>query len=194
MLPTNDILTEMESDSAYDSSELDTLGSNQNMRSIAEIAREIRGKQAEIDRLESLLKERKREEKALSEEVLPSMMAEIGLNSFELDDGSKISIKPLYGGYIAKLNREVAYEWLRNNQYDDIIKNVVSVQFGRGEDKKAEECLEILAEKGLASQQDTSVHPQTLKAWVKERIENGDDFPMDLFGAYVSQRAIIKRS
>jgi hypothetical protein len=28
---------------------------------------------------------------------------------------------------------------------------------------------------------------------VKERVENGDEFPMELFGAYIGQRATIKK-
>jgi hypothetical protein len=32
----------------------------------------------------------------------------------------------------------------------------------------------------------------TLKAWVKEQVERGNEFPMELFGAYIGLRAIIK--
>ena len=50
-----------------------------------------------------------------------------------------------------------------------------------------------LAEKeGYVPQQNTSIHYQTLRAFVRERVEAGDEFPMDLFGAYVGQRAVIK--
>ena len=50
-----------------------------------------------------------------------------------------------------------------------------------------------LAEKeGILAQQNTTIHSQTLRAFVRERVEAGDEFPMDLFGAYVGQRAVIK--
>ena len=39
--------------------------------------------------------------------------------------------------------------------------------------------------------QKETVHAMTLRAFIKERVESGDDFPMELFGAYVGQRAII---
>jgi len=39
----------------------------------------------------------------------------------------------------------------------------------------------------------TEVHPQTLRAFIKERVEAGEEFPMELFGAWVGQRATIKR-
>ena len=192
----DDILAEMESDSASDESSLDSLNSqkSQGMRSMAEIARAIRNKEAEIGDLEELLKSKKEELRRKSEEELPSMMAELGVNSFELDDGSKVTVRDLYGGYISKPNRDAAYEWLRENNYDDIIKNIIAVQFGRGEDQEAEKYLKILEGHGLLPEQNTSIHPSTLKAWVKERMENGDQFPMDLFGAFVGQRAVVKRS
>ena len=34
----------------------------------------------------------------------------------------------------------------------------------------------------------------TLKAWLRERVEAGDPIPLDLFGAYISTHATIKRS
>ena len=196
MSSANDILAEMESDSTSDESKLDGLTpkNSQRMRSMAEIARAIGNKEAEIGDLEDLLKSKKEELRRQSEEELPSMMAELGINSFELDDGSKVTVRDLYGGYISVPNRDAAYEWLRENNYDDIIKNIIAVQFGRGEDQEAEKYLKILEGHGLLPEQNTSIHPSTLKAWVKERMENGDQFPMDLFGAFVGQRAVVKRS
>ena len=193
MNPNNNILSEMESDSTSDPSKLDTL-SSQNLRSMAEVARAIRDKEAEIESLEKTLKARKEALRKQSEEELPSMMAEIGVNSFELDDGSKVSVRDLYGGHISVANRDAAYVWLRENGFDDIIKNTLSIVFGRGEDQKADHFMKILEGHGLLPEQNTGVHPSTLKAWIKERMEAGDEFPMDLFGAYIGQRAIIKRS
>ena len=76
---------------------------------------------------------------------------------------------------------------------DDIIKNTVMCQFGRGEDDRAKGFAEFAAENGFAPEQKTEIHSQTLRAFVKERIEKGDAFPMELFGAYVGQRATIKK-
>jgi hypothetical protein len=193
MNPNNNILAEMESDSASDPSKLDTLNS-QNLRSMAEVARAIRDKEAEIESLEKTLKARKEDLRKQSEEELPSMMAEIGVNSFELDDGSRVTVKDLYGGHISATNRDAAYQWLRENNFDDIIKNTLSIVFGRGEDQEADRYMKILEGHGLLPEQNTGVHSSTLKAWIKERMEAGDEFPMDLFGAYIGQRAIIKRS
>ncbi len=194
-MDNDDILSEMETDSASDD-KLDSLDpqNSQKMRSMAELARAIRNKETEIDDLESLLKEKKEDLRRQSEEDLPSMMAELGINSFELDDGSRVTVKDLYGGHISLANKDAAYLWLRDNGFDDIIKNTLSIVFGRGEDQKADHYMKILEGYGLLPEQKTGVHPSTLKGWVRERMESGDSFPMDLFGAFVGQRAVIKRS
>jgi len=164
------------------------------LTTVAGMARAIRDKEAEVADLEQKLKVEKKALLKMTDEDLPTMLAEIGLTSMSLDDGSQISVKPTYGASILVDNKPKAYDWLRDNGYDDIIKNTVACTFGRGEDDKASAFKAIAEKEGYFAEQKTDIHPQTLRAFVKERVENGDDFPMELFGAYVGQRAIIKRS
>jgi hypothetical protein len=164
------------------------------LTTVAGMARAIRDQEETVAELEQKLKSEKRALMKMTDEDLPTMLAEIGLTSMKLDDGSEISVKPTYGASILVDNRPAAYEWLRENGYDDIVKNTVACTFGRGEDDKASAFKAFAEKEGFFAEQDTSIHPSTLRAFVKERVENGDDFPMELFGAYVGQRAIIKRS
>jgi hypothetical protein len=85
-----------------------------------------------------------------------------------------------------------AFKWLRDNGFDDIIKNTVSVRFGRGEDELCASLLDLLGQKGFPADQAEKVEPMTLKAWVKEQVERGNAFPAELFGAYIGQKATIK--
>ena len=75
----------------------------------------------------------------------------------------------------------------------DIIKNTVSLPFGRGEDEKAGTFIKLAQSEGFDVDQKAEVHPSTLKAFVKEMVEGGQDFPEELFGAYVGHKATIKR-
>jgi len=163
------------------------------LTSVAELARQIRDKEATIDALEHTLKDSKKDLQKLTDEEMPAMLAEIGISSFTLDDGSTVEVKQTYGASILVQNRPTAFEWLRDHQYDDIIKNTVLCQFGRGEDDQASAFSAFAEEKGFIPQQKTEVHPQTLRAFVKERCEAGEEFPRELFGAWVGQRAIIKK-
>lgn len=161
--------------------------------SVASLARDIRSTEEVILDLEEVLKTTKAKLLKLTDEELPALMEEMGISSLTLDDGSVVKVTRTYGGSILVENRPKAYEWLREHGYDDIIKNTVMCQFGRGEDDRAKGFAEFAAENGFAPEQKTEIHSQTLRAFVKERIEKGDAFPMELFGAYIGQRAIIKK-
>jgi hypothetical protein len=160
---------------------------------VASLARDIRSTEEVISDLEEVLKTTKAKLLKLTDEDLPALMEEMGISSLTLDDGSVVKVTRTYGGSILVENRPKAYEWLREHGYDDIIKNTVMCQFGRGEDDRAKGFAEFAAENGFAPEQKTEIHSQTLRAFVKERIEKGDAFPMELFGAYIGQRAIIKK-
>ena len=165
----------------------------QGLTSIAELARTIRDKESNISDLEQRLKAEKKDLLKLTDEEMPAMLAEIGMSSFALDDGSTVEVKQTYGASILVEKRPAAYDWLRDHGYDDIIKNTVACQFGRGEDDQASAFAEFAHQQGFVPEQKTVVHPQTLRAFVKERCEAGEEFPMELFGAWIGQRAVIKR-
>ena len=165
----------------------------QGLTSVAVLARKIRDKEELVKDLEEKLKAEKKVLLKLTDEDMPAMLAEIGISSLSLDDGSKVEVKQTYGASILVDNRPRAYEWLRDNGYDDIIKNTVACQFGRGEDDLANAFAAFAQQQGYVPEQKTEIHPQTLRAFVKERVEEGDGFPMELFGAWVGQRAVIKK-
>ncbi len=142
----SDIFDQMEQDFEQSLSsgveKLDQAG----LQTVAEIARKIRDEEEYISSLEADLKKAKKGLLKLTDEDLPTMLAEIGLSSMKLDDGSEVTVKQTYGASILVDNRPAAYEWLREKGYDDIIKNTVACQFGRGEDDKASS-FKALAEK-----------------------------------------------
>ena len=165
----------------------------QGLTSVAALARKIRDKEDKLSELEQMLKKEKKALLKLTDEDMPSMLDEIGITSFALDDGSTVEVKKTYGASILVKKRPEAYRWLRDNGYDDIIKNTVECQFGRGEDDQASDFAAFAQQQGYNPNQKIEIHPQTLRAFVKERCEAGEDFPTELFGAWVGQRAVIKR-
>jgi len=187
----NDILNMMEEDFEKTLSSVETLD-NAGLDTVAGLARKIKQQQDKVERLDRELKDEKQALLKLTDEDLPSTMADLGLSKFSLDDGSTVEVKPTYGASILVKDRPAAYDWLRDNGFDDIIKNVISCQFGRGEDDQASAFHAFASQQGYPADQNESIHASTLKAFVKERIETGEDFPHTLFGAYVGQRAIIR--
>ena len=189
----NDLLKQMEGDFEKNlSSNIEKVDSGK-LKNVASIARQIRDEEEYIASLDKDLKKAKKNLLKLTDEELPTLLQEMGLSEFKLDDGSQVTIKQTYGASILVDNRPTAYQWLRDNGHGDLIKNIVSCEFGMGEDQKAEDFRDTAKQKGFQVEQNTSVHPQTLKAFVKERCEKGEEFPMELFGAFIGHRAIIKK-
>jgi len=189
----SNILDQMEKDFENQFSDnLDKLDTAE-LGSVAKIAKEIAAKEAWVADIEDQLKTAKQQLLKLTDEDLPTLLAELGLSKFTLDDGSEVTVKQTFGASIRTDRKSEAFDWLRQNGYDDIIKNTVACKFGRGEDGLAETFIDVASKAGFAVDQKTEVHPQTLRAFVKERVESGDEFPMEMFGAYIGQRAIIKR-
>ena len=118
----NDINSMFEEDFEAQASGIDTVNSD-DLKSVAAIARTIASKEEQIAELEAQLKETKKELLKLTDEDLPGLLHEMGLAKFSLDDGSEVSVKPTYGASIRVDNRDAAFGWLRDNGYDDIIKN-----------------------------------------------------------------------
>jgi hypothetical protein len=187
----DNLFDEMEADSQKISG-VETLNTD-SVKTIAEVARLLLSKQSQVDDLEKSLKVAKQELLKLSDEDLPALLQEIGMSSFELVDGSKVEVRSTYGAHIKVDNRPEAFGWLRDHGFDDIIKNQVVCTFGRGEDDQAATFLNLASQEGFGATQKEEIHPSTLKAFVKERIECGEEFPTDLFGAYIGHRATLKK-
>ena len=186
---SDDFLSQLEADAAA----VESTPQDSELHKVAVLAKKIQDRQSRAALLEGELKQVKQELLKLTDEDLPATMQELGLSAFTTDDGSSITIKPTYGAHIKVDNREEAFAWLRDNDFGDLIKNNVTCTFGRGEDDAANQFLSFAEKSGYTPLQKTEVHPQTLKAWVREQTETGNSVPMDLFGAYIGQRATIKR-
>ena len=147
----------------------------------------------EVAELEADLKAKKEELRLTSEQELPDAMQAAGLTQIKLNSGENISINEFYNAHISKANQEKAYEWLTANGHEGLIKNEVLLKFGREESLVVDETVSALQARGLSPQVRQSVHPSTLKAFVKEQFTSGNDIPTEPFGIYIGTKATIKK-
>ena len=147
----------------------------------------------EVAELEADLKAKKEELRLTSEQELPDAMQAAGLTQIKLSTGENISINEFYNAHISKANQEKAYEWLTANGHEGLIKNEVLLKFGREESTVVDETVSALQAIGLSPQVRQSVHPSTLKAFVKEQFTSGNDIPTEPFGIYIGTKATIKK-
>ena len=183
----NKLVEQMEKD------QTEVIDKTSNIKSLAEEVKKLRTMEDQIKLQEEALKSSKRELEVVSAEIIPTMLSEMGLSSLKLADGSSVDVKPFYSATITVQNRDKAFNWLRINGLGDIIKNEISVSFGRSEDNKAAEYANLAKGQGYQPTQKLKVEPMTLKALVRERIEAGKEMPTDIFNVFVGNRTKITR-
>ena len=160
---------------------------------LANYCKELKAYEDEISDLEEKIKYKKEKADKISSEIIPNMLAEQGLSSLKLADGSAVEVKKSYSCTIKKDDVESAYQWLRENGLGDLIKNEVAVTFGKGEDNKAQQLLDLAEQEGYEPQQKSKVEPMTLKALFRERVEAGLDMPSNLFNIFIKDQTKIGR-
>ena len=169
---------------------------------LAELNKKVKKLEACENRLEKLMEEvdtLKSNIKKISYEEIPDLLAEKGLASLKLSDGTVVEVKKVINAYLPKADRdpegrEKAFQWLRDNGHGDIIKNDITVSFGRGEDNKAVEYASLAQQKGYLPTQKVDVHNRVLVAALRERLEKGLEMPSELFNMFVGNQTKIKRS
>lgn len=152
-------------------------------------------RELDVARCEDALRDAKDALRQVSEVDLPEAMREVGIKTFTTTDGLLITVKPEVQCSIAVANRDAAYQWLIDNDYGGIIKVDVSVHFDSGQQERAHKFADQLTKKGADVKLEQTVHAQTLKAFVKERIADTEStvaFPLELFGARPYTKAVVK--
>ena len=183
----NDILEDM-----FDESEaLDSINT-ETTKNLSGLVRQLRVVEQEVEEAETLLKTLNSERQKLSTQMIPDLMDEMGVERVDVD-GLTVTKKQIVAASIPVDKRELAFDWLRERGLDDIIKNDVVCSFGRGQDNLAKDAFWTLKDKGLEPSTKTHIHPMTLKAFVKDRVEQGQEIDLDLFGAFLTNAVEIKR-
>ena len=177
----------------FEKDQQDAMKKTDNIQSLADQVERLETFAKTIEAAEENLKRLKKNYEHLSGEVIPTMMSEMGLSHLKLMDGSSVDVKPHYSATITQANKEAAFNWLRNNGLGDIIKNEISVSFGRNEDTRAVDYAHLAKSHGFQPTQKLKVEPMTLKALVRERIEAGKEMPTEIFNVFIGNKTTIKR-
>ena len=162
-----------------------------NPNELANKVQQLKDLEDEIANAEDSVKKLKEKANIISQFEIPQMMEEMNIKKLKLKDGETVEVSHFYSASI--VDQDAAFQWLRENGRGDIIKNDITVTFGRGEDNKAAQYAVLAKGQGFEPVQKVGVHPQTLKGVVRECNESGIELP-DCFKTYVGNRTNIKRS
>ena len=178
----------------FEKDQQDAMKKTSNIQSLADQVEALEFVIRNIEGAEENIKNTKAQIQKVSGDIIPTMMSEMGLAELKLHDGSHLKVSTSYRATITEANKEAAFNWLRENGLGDIIKNEISVSFGRNEDNKAADYAALAQERGYQPTQKLKVEPMTLKALVRERIEAGKEMPTEIFGVFSENKTTIKRN
>lgn len=165
------------------------------LKTVTNLARVQLELERQIAETEEHLKTLREQHQGVSENDIPEAMDAADIREFKLGDGRVVSIEESYHAKIPEGRRRAAFRWLRAHGHNGIIKRIIALNFGKGDDELAEAFVNWIKTKEnlvdrVSDKED--VHHSTLKAFVKEMKEQGVDFPDEDFGVYVRRFAKIK--
>ena len=161
-----DILDQMSADSSAVLDQIDKLDDSK-LDNVSRLANKAARLQGDLERNEEEKRHLKKALYKVTDEDLPEALEKLNLQKITLKDGSEISVKSVYGASIPKDKQDEAYEWIREIGDGDIIKNNITVTFGKGEDQDAQAFILVCGDQGFNPQQKEQIEPMTLKAWFR---------------------------
>jgi len=162
----------------------DVVASEDSLARIARLAEEQRKAAQAVADAEEALKSRKKELVQISEHDLPEAMLAVGMGEVKLKDGTTVSVSDRIQARISKEHEAAAFKWLEDNGEAGLIKREFKIGFGRDQEEWAAKFEEGLGKDNVGYTRKQAVHPQTLKAFVREQLEEGVEIPEEVFGVF----------
>lgn len=162
------------------------------LKHLSDLAAQLQEARMEASRREAEYKKAAIRVQDLQENLIPEAMAAAGVDSFTTVDGKEITVVDFIGTTITEATREAAHKWLEDNGHGGMIKREISVLFNREQEEEANSLVGKLKDDYPAVQHKKSVHSSTLKSWVTGQLQDGADFPQELFNVFVKKVAKVK--
>jgi len=151
---------------------------------LSEEIKKLQDIQQEIQNFKDRIKDLEDSEKYYSQVIIPDIMNAMNLKTMKLKDGSEIEIDNKFYATALAPKRAEAYQWLRENGLGNIVKNEITVRFGKDEDNKATQYATLARGQGYEPEQKVSVNAGTLRVALRDLHERGGQIPSEYFSTF----------
>ena len=147
--------------------------------------------QQEIQNYKDRIKDLEENESYLSEVIIPDMMLAMNLKTMKLRDGSELEISNKFFATALVPKKAEACQWLRENGLGNIVKNEITVRFGKDEDNKATQYATLAKGQGYEPEQKVAVNAGTLRVALRDLHERGGKIPSEYFSTFAGYQTKI---
>lgn len=168
--------------------------SESELSKIVALGNELCALEADMATLEAELEKAKERLNQIQLKELPDAMSQIGLSEFTLTNGIQLAVAPIYQCSVSDADPELkakALKWLRTHDAGDLIKHEFKCALGVEAEALVASLRGFLNKKQIPFKDGQSVNAATLKSFMKECIEAGKEFPLDIFRGYFGKKASI---
>jgi hypothetical protein len=147
----------------------------------------------DIDSLSEALKAKNADLHKLRSVTMPDAMAEAQQSKFTLDsgpyEGFTFTSDDFVSGSFPKdpEKREVAVKYLEELDATEMIRDELAISFAKSQHNEGMSLAEDLRQKGYEVEYDSTVNAQTLMAFVRERLRNGQEIDHEKLGCFVGR-------
>ena len=160
-----------------------------------QLADELLEAQKELADAEAVVETKKNIVRDIAEKRIPEAVDGVE-GKIDLGNDRTLEIKEEIRASVAGEKLAPAVQWLDDNDYGGIVKRQLIFEFGKDDHEKVKKFKKLMApiikEHKLVMKDKQAIHPQTLLAWVKERLKEGDNLPVDTFGIFRQRTAKVK--
>ncbi len=143
-----------------------------------------------IAQTEEVVKAAKSELHRIRTGPLVDLMAEVGTTKVQLEDGTSLATSQIVSGSLPKdaEARQEAVNWLREHDGAGLLRTQVIVDLPKGKegDELARALMALIESSGHTPRLEAAVHPQSLAAFVRERMRDGKPVEPQKLGVFVA--------
>jgi hypothetical protein len=161
------------------------------LTTLAKLANKLKTTENEIAELERQLKGKKDIADQLSNIDIPEYMAELGLSSFALKDGTKLAVKPILDVRLPKGMEDEADRWLESHGHGGMVKTKIDVTMSKLS-TKIKQIKEALDKLNIPYEVQKTIHYQTLNKWEREMEQEELVIPEEIFSIFRGNKVIIE--
>lgn len=170
-------------------------GSTNDLQALTNLAAHQQELEDQIAETEAKLKELGEKHREVSWNQIPELMATLGVDTFTLKGGYTVKVDEKLQLSVPKKNKEKAYEWVDENGGSAIVKRAFVIAFDKEQEAFARKFQRDCAQRkhSLPMEETKAVHSSTLNKFLRDKMADGADVPLELFGGFKQRIATIKQ-